>query len=71
MKFFSQETCGQCTPCRVGTVKALKLMEQQNWDQPLLQELSQAMMDASICGLGQAAPNPIRSVFEFFPKEIE
>lgn len=71
MKFFSQETCGQCTPCRVGTVKALKLMEQQNWDQPLLQELSQAMMDASICGLGQAAPNPIRSVFEFFPKEIQ
>jgi len=71
MKFFSDESCGQCTPCRVGTVKALQLMEQKRWDAPLLQELSQAMMDASICGLGQAAPNPALTVLKFFPKEVE
>ena len=70
MKFFADESCGQCTPCRVGTVKALKLMERPRWDQALLEELSQAMMDASICGLGQAAPNPVRSVVKFFPQEI-
>ena len=62
MKFFADESCGQCTPCRVGTVKALQLMQQGQWDAPLLQELSQAMMDASICGLGQAAPNPVLTV---------
>ena len=67
MKFFADESCGQCTPCRVGTVKALQLMEAPQWDQPLLQELSQAMMDASICGLGQAAPNPALSVLKYFP----
>ncbi len=71
MKFFSDESCGQCTPCRVGTAKALKLMERPRWDEALLEELSQAMMDASICGLGQAAPNPIRSVVKFFPQEIQ
>jgi formate dehydrogenase len=71
MKFFSEESCGQCTPCRVGTVKALQLMEQRRWDAPLLQELSQAMMDASICGLGQAAPNPVLTVLKYFPKEVE
>lgn len=71
MKFFSEESCGQCTPCRVGTVKALKLMERGTWDRALLEELSQAMMDASICGLGQAAPNPVRSVVKFFPQEIQ
>jgi NADH:ubiquinone oxidoreductase subunit F (NADH-binding)/NADH:ubiquinone oxidoreductase subunit E len=71
MKFFSDESCGQCTPCRVGTVKALHLMEQKRWDAPLLQELSQAMMDASICGLGQAAPNPALTVLKYFPKEVE
>lgn len=71
MHFFSEETCGQCTPCRVGTGKALKLMEQPHWDEALLEELSQAMMDASICGLGQAAPNPIRSVMKFFPQELK
>ena len=71
MKFFSDESCGQCTPCRVGTVKALQLMEQKRWDAPLLQELSQAMMDASICGLGQAAPNPVLTVLKYFPKEVE
>ena len=70
MKFFSEESCGQCTPCRVGTVKALKLMERPTWDQPLLKELSQAMVDASICGLGQAAPNPALSVIKYFPQEI-
>ena len=71
MKFFADESCGQCTPCRVGTVKALQLMEQKRWDAPLLQELSQAMMDASICGLGQAAPNPALTVLKYFPKEVE
>ncbi|MGE3677487.1 MAG: NADH-ubiquinone oxidoreductase-F iron-sulfur binding region domain-containing protein, partial [Burkholderiales bacterium] len=71
MKFFKDESCGQCTPCRVGTAKALALMEEARWDQPLLQELSQAMMDASICGLGQAAPNPVLSVMKYFPQEVK
>ena len=71
MKFFSEESCGQCTPCRVGTVKAVTLMEERNWDQLLLKELSQAMIDASICGLGQAAPNPALCVMKYFPQEIE
>jgi NADH:ubiquinone oxidoreductase subunit F (NADH-binding)/NADH:ubiquinone oxidoreductase subunit E len=71
MKFFADESCGQCTPCRVGTVKALQLMEQKRWDAPLLEELSQAMMDASICGLGQAAPNPVLTVLKFFPGEVK
>jgi len=71
MKFFHDESCGQCTPCRVGTAKALTLMEARKWDQPLLKELSQAMMDASICGLGQAAPNPALTVMKYFPQEIE
>ncbi len=70
MKFFKDESCGQCTPCRVGTAKALGLMEAEQWNQPLLQELSQAMMDASICGLGQAAPNPALSVMKYFPGEV-
>jgi NADH:ubiquinone oxidoreductase subunit F (NADH-binding) len=70
MKFFSEESCGQCTPCRVGTVKALELMKRPSWDQPLLKELSQAMVDASICGLGQAAPNPALTVIKYFPQEI-
>ena len=71
MKFFADESCGQCTPCRVGTVKALQLMEQKRWDAPLLEELSQAMVDASICGLGQAAPNPVLTVLKFFPEEVK
>jgi len=71
MKFFAEESCGQCTPCRVGTAKAFTLMQAPRWDQGLLEELSGAMADASICGLGQAAPNPIRCVVKFFPKEIE
>jgi formate dehydrogenase len=71
MKFFKDESCGQCTPCRVGTAKALGLMGEKRWNQPLLQELSQAMMDASICGLGQAAPNPALTVMKYFPQEVE
>jgi formate dehydrogenase len=71
MKFFADESCGQCTPCRVGTEKALHLMGEKRWDAPLLQELSQAMMDASICGLGQAAPNPVLSVLKYFPGEVD
>ncbi|HET7668944.1 MAG TPA: NADH-ubiquinone oxidoreductase-F iron-sulfur binding region domain-containing protein [Burkholderiales bacterium] len=71
MKFFHDESCGKCTPCRVGTAKAVLLMKQPKWDQPLLQELSQAMMDASICGLGQAAPNPALTVMKYFPQEVE
>ncbi len=70
MKFFADESCGQCTPCRVGTVKALQLMQRDTWDSALLEELSQAMADASICGLGQAAPNPVRCVIKYFPHEI-
>ena len=71
MKFFAGESCGQCTPCRVGTQKAVDLMSVRRWDKPLLEELSQAMMDASICGLGQAAPNPVLSVLKYFPSEVE
>ncbi|MFM9882864.1 MAG: NADH-ubiquinone oxidoreductase-F iron-sulfur binding region domain-containing protein [Burkholderiales bacterium] len=70
MKFFADESCGQCTPCRVGTAKAVQLMNTPHWDQALLKELSQAMMDASICGLGQAAPNPVLCVMKYFPHEI-
>jgi formate dehydrogenase len=70
MKFFADESCGQCTPCRVGTAKAVRLMQQPRWDAPLLEELSVAMADASICGLGQAAPNPIRCVLKYFPQEV-
>ena len=71
MHFFREESCGQCTPCRVGTAKALTLLDAPRWDKALLQELSQAMMDASICGLGQAAPNPVLSVIKHFAHEIE
>jgi len=71
MKFFADESCGQCTPCRVGTAKALELMKSKNWDAPLLEELSQAMADASICGLGQAAPNPVLTVLKYFPAEVK
>jgi formate dehydrogenase beta subunit len=71
LKFFKEESCGQCTPCRVGTAKALGLMDAKQWNQPLLKELSQAMMDASICGLGQAAPNPALSVMKYFPQEVQ
>jgi formate dehydrogenase len=70
MKFFEDESCGQCTPCRVGTEKAALLMEQRVWNRGLLDELSQAMRDASICGLGQAASNPLTSVIKYFPDEF-
>src|SRR5258706_5888507 len=71
MKVFHDESCGQCTPCRGGTAKAVTLMQEKSWNQPLLQELSQAMMDASICGLGQAAPNPALSVMKYFAQEVK
>ena len=70
IRFFAHESCGQCTPCRVGTIKAIPLMEHKIWNQSLLEELSQTMEDASICGLGQAAPNPLRCVMKYFPKEV-
>ena len=70
MKFFEHESCGQCTPCRVGTAKAGKLMQAERWDNVTLEDLNQVMTDASICGLGQAAPNPIRSVQKYFSHEI-
>ena len=71
MDFFSHESCGKCTPCRVGTSKAAMLMKKPTWDQGLMQELSQTMSDASICGLGQAAANPMTCVMNYFPKELE
>lgn len=70
MAFFAHESCGQCTPCRVGTAKAVELMQAPAWDAGLLTELGRTMMDASICGLGQAAPNPMQSVLRFFPHEV-
>src|SRR4029077_11346893 len=71
MEFFAHESCGQCTPCRLGTEKAAALMAKPQWDGPLLDELSRAMIDASICGLGQAAPNPFLSVLKYFPEELK
>jgi formate dehydrogenase beta subunit len=70
MRFFAHESCGQCTPCRVGTDKAAQLMTAEVWDADTLQDLAQVMGDASICGLGQAAPNPIRCVLDYFPHEV-
>jgi NADH:ubiquinone oxidoreductase subunit F (NADH-binding)/NADH:ubiquinone oxidoreductase subunit E len=70
MRFFEDESCGQCTPCRNGTEKAVQLMGAENWNAELLADLSQVMGDASICGLGQAAPNPVRSVFKYFPEDL-
>jgi formate dehydrogenase len=70
MKFFAHESCGQCTPCRVGTAKAAQLMQAKVWDNSTLEDLNQVMTDASICGLGQAAPNPVRCVQTYFPEEI-
>jgi formate dehydrogenase len=69
MRFFEDESCGQCTPCRVGTEKAVSLMSSAQWDTPLLVEVGQVMSDASICGLGQAAANPLKSVLQYFPEE--
>jgi len=70
LRFFEDESCGQCTPCRAGTEKAVKLMQEGPWDEALLSELSTAMRDASICGLGQAAPNPLQSVFKYFREDL-
>ncbi len=70
MRFFEDESCGQCTPCRVGTEKAVKLMSEQTWDKELLVELSATMASASICGLGQAAPNPLLCLIKYFPEEL-
>ena len=70
MHFFEHESCGQCTPCRVGTGKAAKLMQAKSWDQETLEDLATVMVDASICGLGQAAPNPIRCIHKYFPEEV-
>lgn len=70
LRFFRDESCGQCTPCRVGTAKAVTLMESERWDEPLLRDLGAVMVDASICGLGQAAPNPFLCAFKYFPQEF-
>ena len=70
MHFFEHESCGQCTPCRVGTSKAAKLMQSKSWDKETLEDLATVMVDASICGLGQAAPNPIRCIAKYFPQEV-
>jgi len=70
LRFFEDESCGQCTPCRTGCGKAVQLMEMDNWDKKLLMDLCTVMEDASICGLGQAAPNPIRSTIKYFPDEV-
>jgi formate dehydrogenase len=72
MHFFRDESCGQCTPCRVGTAKALDLIRQPAaaWDLAALADLSAVMRDASICGLGQAAPNPVDCVIRYFPHEL-
>ena len=70
LRFFSHESCGQCTPCRVGCDRAIRLMDNAEWDSELLGELTSVMQDASICGLGQAAPNPIRCTLKYFPEEV-
>jgi formate dehydrogenase beta subunit len=70
MRFFEDESCGQCTPCRNGTEKAVKLMGAKVWDKKLLADLAQVMRDASICGLGQAASNPLTSVIKYFPEDL-
>ena len=70
MRFFEDESCGQCTPCRVGTEKAVRLMSEKVWNEALLDELAQAMTDASICGLGQAACNPLKMVMKHFPEDL-
>ncbi len=70
LRFFADESCGQCTPCRVGTEKAVELLQAPRWDGPLLEEMAQVMTAASICGLGQAAMNPVRKVLEHFPEEV-
>jgi formate dehydrogenase len=70
LRFFEDESCGQCTPCRVGTEKAVMLMSQPRWDETLLNDLTRVMSDASICGLGQAAMNPVKQVLKHFPEDL-
>ena len=70
MAFFADESCGQCTPCRVGTEKMLALLRRDQWDEAQLRRLSQVMMDASICGLGQAAPNPVLGALDHFRERL-
>jgi formate dehydrogenase len=71
MHFFADESCGQCTPCRSGTAKIEELIATDRWNTALLAELSEVMRDASICGLGQAAPNPVDCVINYFPQELQ
>ena len=71
LKFFEEESCGQCTPCRVGTEKTVKIMKEKIWNKQKLEDLSEVMSEASICGLGQAATNPLKSVFRYFEDEIK
>jgi NADH:ubiquinone oxidoreductase subunit F (NADH-binding) len=70
VRFFRDESCGQCTPCRIGTAKAARLLEAPRWDRALLAELAGAMMDGSICGLGQAAMNPVLTALRHFPEDL-
>ncbi len=70
MGFFADESCGQCTPCRVGTEKMLTLLERKTWDEETLKQLASVMADASICGLGQAAPNPVLSLLRDFRSKL-
>ena len=70
LKFFEEESCGQCTPCRVGTEKTVKIMKQKNWNKKHLIDLCEVMSEASICGLGQAASNPLKSIMKYFEDEI-
>ena len=70
MRFFEDESCGQCTPCRVGTEKAVRLMSAGPWDEGVLEDLATVMADASICGLGQAAVNPLRCAMKYFPEDL-
>jgi formate dehydrogenase len=70
MRFFARESCGQCTPCRVGCDRAARLMAAPDWDLPALEDLATVLADASICGLGQAAPNPLRCLIRYFPEEL-
>ncbi len=70
LKFFNDESCGQCTPCRVGTEKAVKLIEKDDWDKNTMNDLVKTMGDASICGLGQAAGNPISCVLKYFKEYL-
>ena len=71
LKFFEEESCGQCTPCRVGTEKTVKEMKKSKWNKATLNDLSTVMSEASICGLGQAACNPLNSIIKHFSEELD